>query len=243
MQRPYTCIIVDDEQEAIELLASLINEYCPEIQIVATVQSSAEAKKYYFKFLPDLIFMDIEVDEKNGFDILKDIYRDKLKPTVVFVTAFNQYAIDAFKANAIGYLLKPVDLDDLKHVVRKFSEEKERDIQYKKITALIEGHPNKIRFNTRAGFILLDVRDILYCEAERNYTKIYKTYNRYEMISANLLEVEKKLDGNGFWRVNRSYLVNSDYVSEVDRKQKKCIISYHNNEIEIPASPKMIRKL
>lgn len=236
-------MIVDDEQEAIDYLGSLIEENCKDLQVVATAQSSAEAKKHYFKTLPDLIFMDIEVDEQNGFDILNDIYREKLKPTVVFVTAFNQYAIDAFKVNAIGYLLKPVDIVDLKNAVKRFTKDREKDIQFEKVKALIEGHHNKIRFNTRTGFILLNVREILYCEAERNYTKIHKTYDGYEMISANLSEVEKKLDGNGFWRVNRSYLVNSDYVSEVDRKQKKCLIRCHNHEIELPASLRMIKKL
>jgi two-component system, LytTR family, response regulator len=243
MQIPYPCMIVDDDHLSMQVLSRLIIENCPELKLVATANTSSEAKKQYLKFLPDLIFMDIEVDEQNGFDILKEIHCEKINLRIIFITAFNQFAVEAFKANAIGYLLKPVHIEDLKKVVRKFTEDIEKDNQYDKINALIRGHHNKIRFNTRTGFILLNASEIFYCEADRNYTRIHMTYDGFETISANLSEVEKKLGRNGFWRVNRSYLVNSDYFLGLDRKQKKCFLRCNNREIQLPANPKLVINL
>ena len=121
-------------------------------------------------------------------------------------------------------------------------DSKERDLQYEKILSLFN-YPSKIRFNTRTGFILLNADEIFYCEAERNYTKIHKTTGNNEIVSVNLSEVEKKLEGFDFWRVSRSFLANSNYIAEVDRKQKICKLNYNGNEVIIPASLKLVKRI
>lgn len=242
METSFTCMIVDDESDAIDYLSNLINDKFEHLEIVATASNSKDAVKAYYSNFPDLIFMDIEIDELDGFGVLKEIYREKFQPYIIFVTAFNQYAVDAFRANALGYLLKPVHEVDLMNAVKKFMDSKERDLQYEKILSLFN-YPARIRFNTRTGFILLNVNEIFYCEAERNYTKIHKVTGKTEIVSINLSEVEKKLAELGFWRVSRSCLANSGYITEVDRKQKTCKLSYNGEEIVIAASPKLIKRI
>jgi len=239
----YTCMIVDDEQDAIDYLATLVEENCPQLKIVATATGSGEAVKKYFRKLPDLLFLDIEVDEKNGFEILKEIYREKLKPYTVFVTAFNKYAIDAFKANALDYLMKPCNPEDLKNAVQKFFSSKEKDLQYLSIRKLISGETQKIRFNTRTGFILLHPDEIIYCEADRNYTKIYTSPEKFELVSMNLAAVERKLNSVKFWRISRSILVNSEFIKRIDRIQNKCIVEKDDSLIELTGSKSLLKKL
>lgn len=242
MDKNFNCMIIDDEQDAIDYLSILINDNINILNIVATANNSKNAVENYFKMLPDLIFLDIEIDELDGFGILKQIYREKLKPYIIFVTAFNQYAVDAFKENAIGYLLKPVNELELKQAVKRFQDSKEADLQHDRILSLINSS-KIVRFNTRTGFIQLNSNEITHCEAERNYTKIYNVSGKAEIVSLNLAEVEKKLSEFGFWRISRSFLANPDFVHEVDRKQKVCILRYDGAEVIIPASPKMIKRI
>jgi two-component system, LytTR family, response regulator len=198
MQQPYTCMIVDDQPDAVDYMATLIDENCPCLKVIATAASSAKAKERYLKFLPDLLFLDIEIDEQNGFGIIQDIYREKLSPYIIFVTAYNQYAIEAFKTKAIDYLLKPVDAEDLKNAVARFIQLKDNENQAGRLKELIRQLPQKIRFNTRTGFILLNSNEILYCEADRNYTKIHLSNREVELISLNLAGVTEKLPDEKF---------------------------------------------
>lgn len=236
-------MIIDDEKDAISYLTILIEETCPNIKVVATATSSEDAIKKYFRKLPDLLFLDVEVDEKNGFEILKEIYNDKLRPYTIFVTAFNQYAIEAFKANALDFLLKPYSPEDLKAAIKKFRDAREKEFRYEKIMALFEGEKQKIRFNSRTGFILFAPNEILYCEADRNYTKLFTAPDQFEVVSLNLAEVEKKLSKGRFWRISRSVLVNSDSVKEIDRKQKKVILKTPKGLLELKASNEMLKQL
>jgi len=239
----YTCLIVDDEQDAIDYLETLVAEECPTLKTVATATSSKEALKSYFKTLPDLIFLDIQIDEKNGFDILQELYHTKLKPHIIFVTAYNHYAIEAFKTNALDYLLKPVAPEELRNAVQKFMDYKAIENQQQRIEKFINQFPQKIRFNTRTGFILLHTNDILYCEADRNYTKVFTSLNTFEIVSGNLSEIEKKLNKKDFWRISRSVLANSRYLVEVDRKQKAAYLRYQGQSFQLPVSLKMIKML
>lgn len=243
MTELYTYMIVDDEPEAIDLLSALMKENCTDLKLVATAASSAEAKKQYFNTLPDLLFMDIQIDEQNGFEIINELYHKKLNPHIIFVTAFNQYAVEAFKTSAVDYLLKPVDENELKAAVEKFIKLKNTENQQAQIEKLINLFPQKIRFNTRTGFILLNSREILYCEADRNYTKIFTSREKYELVSVNLSTVEEKLPNGLFWRISRSCIVNSEHVISVDRKKKNCVLNDNFVKFELPASAKMLKRL
>ncbi len=236
MNRQHTAMVIDDEPEAIEFLQDLIRENCPELNIISSSLTSKIAVKNYFKYLPELLFLDIHMDSKDGFGILNEIYVHHSTPYVIFVTAFEEYAIKAFKQDAIDYLLKPVDPDDLKHAVSKFISRREKDSQADKINAFIGRYQRRVRFNTREGFILLDAKDILYCEADRNYSKIYLTSGKQEIVSMNLGGLEEKLPAFNFKRISKSYIINIEYLYKVDRKKKICSLINNGNSIVLPAS-------
>ena len=246
MQPVYTCMIVDDEQDAIDFLSGMISDHTPFLHIVSTANTSEDAIRKYYKALPDLVFMDVEVDELNGFDILNEIFNGKKKSHIIFVTGYNRYAIEAFKTNAIGYLLKPVNPADLCRAVERFSELKELEGQHEKVWNFIREYSGKIRFNTTSGFVLIHPSDILYCVADHNYTSIHTTYTPSEkpvLLSLNLGEVEKIINAGDFIRIHRSILVNSRYLSLVNRRNKTCVLLFRDKEIVLTGSEEMLKKL
>jgi two-component system, LytTR family, response regulator len=243
MPLDFTCMIVDDEQGAVEFLATLIRENCPFLKIVATSNSSEEAIKQFYKTRPDLVFMDIEVDQMNGFDIINEICVEKNKPHIIFVTGYNKYAVDAFKTNALGYLLKPVDKSDLVKVTEKFTSSKESEFQQERIWQFIRDYSGKIRFNTTTGFILLHPEEILWCEADHNYTNIFISIEKSVLVSVNLAVVEEKLPSRGFQRISRSILINARYLASVNRHTKTCTLRWQNQEKALSASAEILKKL
>ena len=243
MQPVYTCMIVDDEQDAIDFLSGMIRDHTPELSIVATANHSGDTIRKYFKALPDLVFMDIEVDELNGFDIINEIFTEKRNPHIIFVTGYNRYAIEAFKTNALGYLLKPVNADDLIRSVGRFVSLKELEVQHDQLWNFIRDYSGKIRFNTTTGFILLHPEEILWCEADHNYTTIHLSIGKSALISLNLAAIEEKLPTSGFSRISRSILINTRYLTAVHRRNKTCTLRWQSGEIELAASAEMIRKL
>ncbi len=243
MQPDYTCMIVDDEQDAVEYLSTLISENCPFLKIAAIANSSDQAIRQYFKTRPDLVFMDIEVDRMNGFDIINEIYGEKQRSHFIFVTAYNRYAVEAFKTNAIGYLLKPVDRVDLIKAVDRFRNAKETELQQEKLWQFVREYSGKIRFNTTTGFILLHPEEILWCEADQNYTRIFISADKHLVVSLNLAVVEEKLPSNGYQRISRSILINTRFLSSVHRRNKTCTLLCHGKEIILPASAEMLKKL
>jgi two-component system, LytTR family, response regulator len=243
MSQDFTCMIVDDEPHAVEFLSSLIGENCPFLKVVATANSSQEAIRQYYVTRPDLIFMDIEVDQMNGFDIINEICGEKHKPHFIFVTGYNRYAVDAFKTNALGYLLKPVDKVDLIKVAERFTGNMESELQQEKMWKFIREYSGKIRFNTSTGFILLHPDEILWCEADHNYTNIHVSIEKMVLVSVNLAVVEDKLPSTGFLRISRSILINEKYLTSVHRRNKTCTLRWQNTEIVLDASAEMLKKL
>jgi two-component system, LytTR family, response regulator len=243
MPLDFTCMIVDDEQGAVEFLTTLLRENCPFLKLVATANSSEEAIKQFYKTRPDLVFMDIEVDQMNGFDIINEICVEKHRPHIIFVTGYNKYAVDAFKTNALGYLLKPVDKSELIKGVERFTTSKESELQQERIWQFIREYSGKIRFNTISGFILLHPEEILWCEADHNYTNIFISIEKQVLVSVNLAVVEEKLPSSGFLRISRSILINERYLSSVHRRNKTCTLNWQGREIVLAASAEILKKL
>jgi len=236
-------MIVDDEQDPIDFLSGMIREHTPDLKIVATAQTSGDAIRKYFKTMPDLVFMDIEVDELNGFDIVNEIFTEKRKPHLIFVTGYNRYAIEAFKTNALGYLLKPVNADDLIRAVWRFVGLKELEGQHDQLWNFIRDYTGKIRFNTTTGFILVHPSEILYCEADRNYTRIFTSPEKPVLVSVNLAVVEGMLPSGSFLRISRSILINSHYLASVHRRDKTCTLHCHGKDIVLAASAEIIKRI
>jgi len=212
-------IIIDDEPKAIETLELIISEFCSNIHIIGTANSAEKARELLISNKPDLIFLDIEMPAENGFDFLKSLQNIDFQ--IIFVTAYNQYAIQAFKFSAIDYLLKPVKIPEFINAVNRVKT----IIQQKQMPdfrALIENiqsqKPVKIVVNTSDSREYINIADIIHIEGDTNYSKFYLTGKRTLLVSKTLKEFEEMLVNHGFYRTHKSSLVNLNFVKRIITK-------------------------
>lgn len=240
-ERIFKAMIVDDEHDARELLGTLVSEH-PDFSIIATAGSATEALPHITRLQPDLLFLDIQMPVKNGFELVSDLRNLEISIPVIFVTAYDQFAIQAIKASALDYLMKPVDPFELAKAIQKFRNQEQKDRYQEKLESLLNTvNPTpvtqpKIRFNNRSGYILIHPDDILYLEADANYTHIHLRGNSKETISNNLGMVEKSLPENDFLRISRSVIINMQWLQRVDRINHLCYLHCDHREICLKAT-------
>jgi len=209
-------IVVDDEEPSREALCTYIRDYCTDLDIVAECDCVKSAYKAIQEFNPQLVFLDIEMPKGNGFDLLKLFDPPEFK--VIFVTAFSEYAIKAFRFSAIDYLLKPVKVDELIEAVNKTKSEIELKHSYDlNIQTLLTHITDPVNFNSLVipdlkGFRVINLSDILMCEADAYCTIFYLQGNTKITSSKNLKHYEEFLKEYQFIRVNRSFIVNIQHV-------------------------------
>jgi two-component system, LytTR family, response regulator len=237
-------LIVDDEEEARNLLERLLHRF-QDLEVIGKAASTDEALDMAIDRLPDLVFLDIHMPEKDGFKLVDYLKKYMLNTKVVFVTAHAEFAINAFKVAAFDYLLKPVIIEQLKETILRFKAERNHASHDHNIAlhAVKAAHPAKIKFNTRTGYILVSPEDILYCEADVNYTTIYFSKEHREVVTVNLGKVEELLVLNSFYRISRSVLINQRFLSKADRQKKNCLLVKDNERIVLDISPGHIREL
>lgn len=213
-------VIVDDEPINISNLQALLFRHCKEIQVVASATNADEAKVQILALKPDVVFLDIEMPGKNGFDLLKSI-RDA-DFAVVFVTAYDSYGIMAVKFSALDYLLKPINIAELKNTVTKIEKsvlEKKQNARLNNLLQLLDkkipDDDQKIALPTQKETYLVPVKDIVSCESSNNYTTFFLTNGSTHLISKPLYEYDELLSPYGFIRCHQSYLVNKKHVSSL----------------------------
>ena len=210
-------VLVDDEVKALQSLSWELTNFSDEIEIVASFTDPLEALGYLDDHRPDCLFLDIEMPTMDGFQFIKNI-KNKNFP-VVITTAYNQYAIKALKNEAIDYLLKPIDADDLKDTISKIKRYNARTLTADKLENLLlkfNSNPirKKITLNTDGKLIFLDSNEILYAESDGNYSTIYLTNGRKIVLTKKLKEVNSLLPKDTFFRVHNSYIVNIGKIKE-----------------------------
>jgi two-component system LytT family response regulator len=222
-------IIVDDEERALQLNVNMISTYCPQVEILGVFDSVDKAYEGILLHKPDLVFLDIDMPPHTGFDLLR-----KLQPVffeVIFVTAFNHYAIDAIRFSALDYLMKPVKIDELQNAVLKALE---------RITSKFQGATTiqpldqmkeitKLVINSQRGSQIIAIKDILYFEADNTYT-LFHTVHGNILSSKPMSEYEDMFQDKNFFRIHRSYMVNLHQVKSVDKLEGSQII-LSNEEI------------
>lgn len=237
-------LIVDDEEPARENLKLLLIDHCPEIEVVALADSVQSAQERIKEFSPDVIFLDICMPSgTEGFDLLDSLPEKNFQ--VVFVTAFKDHAIRAFHANAIHYILKPIDIDDLKTAVRKLVSNQEsfrsnneslssyiRSLENltKSMTPAL---PQRITINHAKGFKIVDPSDIMYLEGEGNYTKICFSDGTQYVDTRSLGIYEDILDPKKFFRIHKSHIVNVLCVKEVLNDEGSFVIMKNGARLTI----------
>ncbi|MGB0403207.1 MAG: LytR/AlgR family response regulator transcription factor [Salibacteraceae bacterium] len=212
-------MIIDDEEGARESLSILLEKYVDGVKIVAKADSIAMGMEKIKKYTPDLVFLDIEMPFGSGFELL-----NRMKPInfdIIFVTAYDHYALKAIKFSALDYLLKPVDIEELKKAVDKHKkrnpEQAAESYQNLVDNESIEGDNKKLAIPDSSGIIFVPIKTIIRCESDGNYTKIFLTSGKKILASKTLGEYESMLDGDGFFRVHRSHLINLSHLKKYNK--------------------------
>jgi two-component system LytT family response regulator len=215
-----SAVIVDDEAINISNLRALLNRYCTEIDVVATALSADEARTHILELKPDVVFLDIEMPVKNGFDLLRSINKPDFD--VVFVTAYNAYGIMAIKFSALDYLLKPINITELKSTVDKVIQSvlaKKQNSRLNNLLSLLDkknpDNRQKIALPTLKETYLVPVKDIVRCVSSNNYTTFFLTNGAEYLISKPLYEYDEMLTPYGFIRCHQSHLVNRAHVTSI----------------------------
>lgn len=207
-----TAIIVDDEEKNRQTLFNLLSKHCPTVQVMDSCDSIDSAIISIEKSMPDVVFLDIEMPFHNGFHLLERIKDPEF--AVVFVTAYNQYAIQAIKFNAMDYLLKPVNVNELKHAVEKVEKRSKdsKSIDYKPLVEMLKSKSAKIAVPTFEGLQMINAADIIKCIANDTYTVLHFIDGSKMMVSKLLKEYEELLEPLNFFRIHNSYLINLNHV-------------------------------
>lgn len=229
-------IIVDDERHSLETTAILIKKFCPDVEVVAEMQSPYEAVEVINKEEPDLLFMDISMPKMNGFELLNVLTFKEAD--VIFTTAYDEYALEGFKQGAIHYLVKPIDPEDLVESVQRVKKKREENVKGN-VPLNQMGLKPKIPISSLNGVELIEVDQIIRCESDGNYTTIVLA-NRKITVSKTLKEIEKQLcDFPFFFRLHNSHLVNLNQVVKYIRGEGGSVILSNQEEIGVSRSKKM----
>jgi two-component system LytT family response regulator len=236
-------LVVDDQAEAREYLLDLLKEL-PDVTPVAQASGVTEAMLAATEHKPDLIFLDVELGHETGFEFLNVIRNSGLNPSIIFVTGYEKYAIEAIRHAALDYLLKPVGLPELKAAVDRYrpggmDELKSRfDVLFSHLK-----ENRKVLFCTRSVSIYLNIDEIYFCEADGNYTKIYLPGNKTEYVSSQIGQVFSRLAGKHFLRLGRSYVVNLQNLSRIERQKKIIHFESNGHSTSLKLSVRLIKEL
>lgn len=231
-------ILVDDEPDGIRTLKKMLETHCPNVNIVAACSNATTAKQELEHNRPDVVFLDIQMPGKSGLDLLTEIPEKDFE--VIFVTAHNEYMLQALQYSAADYLLKPVDEDRLIEAV----DRAEKRLQIGKKDEWTEtlmhnlsktGNPSEMRLclPTLKGFLVVKLDDIIYCEAERSYTIFHLENKKTVTVSKSLIEYDNLLLDTQFIRIHKSFLINLHHVKEYQRGEGGLVIMTDNAEIEV----------
>ena len=233
-------ILVDDEQDSRQILSNYLAKYCPDVELMAACKNIQEGLEAIKKINPDLLFLDIEMPFGTGFDLLEQV--EDISFETVFVTAYDNYAIQALNMSAAYYLLKPIDIDELVIAVDKIKSEKEQNVDSFHVQVLLDNikqeneRPKKIMLPTFEGFEIVPIDQIIYCEADDNFTKFHLKDGKPLLISKTLKHFEEMLPKTKFVRIHRSSLINTDYVVRYTKGKGGYVTM--ENDVELEVSPK-----
>lgn len=225
-------VIIDDEPKAIKLLTELAKEI-PEITITASFTDPVKALLELRNIAHDLLLLDVQMPRMNGFELLRGVRNAGLDPSVIFITAYDQYAIDAIHNEAFDYLLKPVSPDELRESVQRLITRLSGQDENASIDQLLKTIVTpKLQFSDRQGVTFIAPEEIIYIKAEGNYSRVL-TKSKTHVVTRRIGELEEMLAPLGFIRVGRSVIINPAFLSRIDRKQHLCILQHEKSTWEL----------
>jgi two-component system, LytTR family, response regulator len=235
-------ILIDDEVHCLDTLNILLADYCPEVNVMEICPSSKKGIEAIEKLKPELVFLDIEMPFMNGFELLQQF--KEIPFSVIFTTSYDQYAIKAIRFSALDYLLKPVDPKELVTAVHKIQVQKRApsEEQFRMLMNHInhkESSFNKIAIPTVEGFELVHVDNVVYCEADDNYTHLYIKNKKRITACRTLKEIEEQMNDFGFFvRVHNSYLANLNEVTKYIRGEGGYLVMSDHSTVNVSRSRK-----
>ena len=228
-------IIIDDEKKGREILKSLIETYCKEVEIIVQACNAEEGYELIQKHEPDVVFLDVEMPSGDGFSLLERF--DEITFQIVFTTAFDDYAIKAIKFHALDYLLKPIDIDELRvaveNVKKALQEERGTNNRYMEMLQSRKENTGKLALPIKDGIVYLSISEIIRVESDGAYSIFYTDCGKKHLSSKNLGEYEDILPGFGFFRVHRSHIVNVKKIKKFIRSDGNFIEMEDGSRVEI----------
>lgn len=234
------CVIIDDENNSLEMMEWLLATYCHQVSVMAMCNSGTLGIEAIRRHQPEVVFLDIEMPHMNGFDMLEQF--DKLNFDVVFCTAYDQFAIKAFKYSALNYLLKPVDPEDLQETIRRIENKQttpsreQIDLLLQQLRQVNKPAASRIALTTNDGMIFVPTGDILYCEAESNYTRVALNNGKKMIVAKVLKEIDETLSGGDFFRIHNSFLININHIKKYVRGDGGYVVMDDDMTISISRS-------
>lgn len=229
-------IIIDNELDAIEAIENILINDCTDIEIIAKINDPRKAIDVIKQEKPDFIFLDIEMPRMNGFEMLGEL--KDINFEIVFVTAYNDYAIEAIKANALDYILKPVDIEELKLSISKVREKRELNLSktnnYQNIFENINKSAlRKVKITTANGFEIVDTKDVIRIEASGSYSVIILRTGEQIVVSKSIKDMDETFISFGFFRSHRSHIINMIYVKRFITENDGEIIMEDNSRVPL----------
>jgi len=215
-------LIVDDEKNACEILGRMIKRLWPDYEIIGFAYGVEEAKSKLEQESIDLLFLDIQMNDGTGFDLLDAIPQSSFK--LIFTTAFDEYALKAFKYSAADYLLKPISIGDLKESVERILERSDHAVSPLLKTAYSEQDFSRINLPGLAQNTIVNINEIIYCKSDNNYTWFYLKDGNKVLSSKTLKTYETLLAEENFFRIHQSYLINLDFIASIDKKNNVAVV-------------------
>ncbi|MDO1451409.1 LytTR family DNA-binding domain-containing protein [Rhodocytophaga aerolata] len=206
-------IIIDDEPDCVALMALQLKAHCPGVRVVLQTTQPEEGLEAIRDMEPDLVFLDVEMPRMNGFSLLEKL--DEIPLGLIFVTAYNEFALKAFRFSALDYLLKPINSTHLCEAVRKAEKRQRTDSRQLDMLRyqLKEGQlPSKIAVPFQSGVVFVELKELVYCQADSNYTRLFLTNGKNYLLSKTLRDVQEVLEERNFLRVHRQYLINLEHI-------------------------------
>ena len=227
-------IIIEDELQNLERLSNLLISYCPNVEVLGNAANVKTSFNLIEHTKPDLIFLDIQLSDGTAFDLLN--YFDRISFKIIFITAFQEFALKAFRFSALDYLLKPVDPEELVEAVSKAQTQIESEVklQVNNASSLMANKEfKKIVLKDFENIYLIKLSDISYCSADGNYTKFHLISDKPILISKPIKDYEAMLKDSGFFRIHRSFLINLDYFKRYEKSEGGKVILSNNTILPV----------
>ncbi|HAD98780.1 MAG TPA: DNA-binding response regulator [Cryomorphaceae bacterium] len=235
-------LIIDDEKHCSDSLLMMLEKNCPQVEVVDATNDPIKGIGLITAHKPDVVFLDIEMPHMSGFELLSKL--EHIDFEIVFTTAYDEFALRAFKVNALDYLLKPIGVSELRNAVEKVKVRMSHSLPNLEVRAMLNNispppiENTRVALPTMEGLEFVPVESIIRCESDSNYTDVHLADGKRLTISKTLKEIQQMLEGKGFYRVHNSHLINLQHIQKYQRGAGGLLIMDNGDHVQVSRSKK-----